>query len=290
VSSHIETVIHTLNGNLVDPVPRGELFIGRDFLDHYFCDEGEYTKQLERVAQSLDLSLVGVWLDTEWSDSLLSDMRYKDLQQYFTVGCVSGPISKLVERHGFFDAMLSIRNDASLFSDIATHLLKDIEKRARLAYANGFRAIAIADDIAWNKGLFFSYDYFVSTLCPVYKEISTIIKGNDLFAFFHSDGDTRKIINPLIEAGYECIHPIDALAGLNLYGLKKEFGERVCFMGHIDTVTWGREHINEEISRAENDFKTGGLILGSTCGLSMETVSDKLGILYPRWERREPDS
>jgi uroporphyrinogen decarboxylase len=140
-------------------------------------------------------------------------MRYKDLQQYFTVGCVSGPISKLVERHGFFDAMLSIRNDASLFSDIATHLLIDIEKRARLAYANGFRAIAIADDIAWNKGLFFSYDYFVSTLCPVYKEISTILKGNDLFAFFHSDGDTRKIINPLIRQNMSVSTPSMHLQG-----------------------------------------------------------------------------
>jgi uroporphyrinogen decarboxylase len=289
VSSHIETVIHTLNGNLVDPLPRGELFIGRDFLDHYFCDEGEYTKQLEKAAQALGLSLVGVWLDTEWSDSLLSEMNYKDLQPYFAVGCMSGPISKLVEKHGFFDAMRSIRNDPSLFSDIATHLLRDIEKRARLAHANGFRAIAIADDIAGNKGLLFSYDYFRDTLFPVYKEISTIIKGNDLFAFFHSDGDTRKTINPLIEAGYECIHPIDVLAGLNLYELKKEFGEKVCFMGHIDIVTWSKEHINTEISRAENKFKAGGLILGSTCGLSMETVSDKLGVLYPRWGRRQPN-
>jgi uroporphyrinogen-III decarboxylase len=283
VSLHVETVINSLNRNRVDFLPRGELFISRDFLDRCFSeDEGQYTKQLETAARCLGLSVIGIWLDTEWSDSLLSEMRYKELEQYFTVGCISGPISSLIENYGFFDAMLSIRNDPSLFSDIATNLLEDIEKRAKLAHANGFRAMAITDDIAGNKGLLFSYDYFLDTVYPVYKEISRVIKGNDLFTFFHSDGDTRKVINSLIEAGYDCLHPIDTQAGLNLYELKKEFGERVSFMGHIDTVTWSKERIKKEISRAENEFKTGGLMLGSTCGLSMETLNDKLGVLYPQ--------
>ncbi len=289
MSLHIEAVIKSLKRNPVDFLPRGELFISRDFLDRYFFEEeGAYTKQLERVAKSLNLSLIGVWLDSEWSDPLLSEMRHKDLQQYFTVGCISGPISRLIEKHGFLDAMVSIRNDASLFSNIATNLLRDVENRAELARANGFCAIAVADDIAANKGLLFSYDYFWDTVYPVYKEISTIIKGNDLFAFFHSDGDTRKIIDPLIEAGYDCLHPIDTLAGLNLYELRKEFGGRVSFMGHIDTITWSKEQIDKEINRAENEFRKGGLILGSTCGLSIETINDKLRTLYPGWKTKRP--
>jgi hypothetical protein len=68
--------------------------------------------------------------------------------------------------------------------------------------------------------------------------------------------------------------------------LKKEFGESISFMGHIDMITWSKEQIDKEISLAENEFKTGGLILGSTCGLSMETLNDKLSLLYPQWERR----
>ncbi len=286
MSLHIEAVTKSLKKYPVDFLPKGELFIGRDFLDRYFWEgEGKYTKQLERAAQSFNLSLIGTWIDTEWSDPLLSERRYKDLQQYFTVGCISGPISRLVEKHGFFDAMVSIRNDASLFSNIATNLMKDVENRAALARANGFSAIAITDDIAANRGLLFSYDYFRDTVYPVYKEICKIIKANDLFPFFHSDGDTRKIMNPLIEAGYDCLHPIDTVAGLNLYELKKEFSEKVSFMGHIDIVTWSKEQIGREINRAEKEFKKGGLILGSTCGLSMETVSEGLGILYPRWKK-----
>ena len=282
MSLHIETIINALSHNPVSFLPRGELFINKDILDHFFYEyKGQYIKQLETAAQCLGLSLIGVGLDGERSESLLSEMRYKELEQYFTVGCINGPIAGLIESHGFFNAMLSIKNNPSLFPGIATKLLRDIEKKAKLAHTNGFRAIAIADDIAGNKGLLFSYDYFVDTVRPVYKEIAEIIKKNDLFTFFHSDGDTREVIEPLIEAGYNCIHPIDTQAGLNLYELKKEFGERVSFMGHIDFMVWSEEDINKEISLAEEEFKNGGLILGSTSGISMETVNGKLGVLYP---------
>jgi uroporphyrinogen decarboxylase len=286
VSLHIEAVTDALNHNHVPFLPRGELFIDRSFLDHFFSKhKDEYVKQLETAAQCMGLSVMGVEINGEWSRSLLMDMSYKKLEGYFTVGCINGPVARLIENYGFFNAMLSMKENPSLLSGVATQLLREVEEKTRLAYANRFRAIAIADDIAGNKGLLFSFGYFLDVVWPIYRKIAEIIKESGLFAFFHSDGDMRKVIEPLIRAGYDCIHPVDTQAGLNLYELKKEFGERVSFMGHIDTITWTKEHIHKEISLAENEFKKGGLILGSTCGISMKTVNDKLGVLYPQWER-----
>jgi hypothetical protein len=289
VLPHPEIAINALNHNHVSFLPRGELFISKGFLDHFSSKyRGQYVRQLETAVQGLGLSVIGVELGTEWSQSLLFDMSYMKLEQYFTVGCINGPISRLIEDLGFFNAMLSIKkNSPSLFSGIVTKLLRDTEKKAKLAHGNGFRAMAITDDIAGNKGLFFPLSYFVDVVWPVYREIAEIIKENGLFTFFHSDGDMRKVIELLIEARYDCIHPVDAQAGGNLYELKKEFGERVSFMGHIDIMGWDKEYIHQEISRAENEFKEGGLILGSACGISMETVNDKFGLLYPQWDRRE---
>lgn len=286
MSLHIEAVTDALNHNHVAFLPRGELFIDRSFLDHFFSKhKDEYVKQLETAAQCMGLSVMGVEINGEWSRSLLMDMSYKKLEGYFTVGCINGPVARLIENYGFFNAMLSMKENPSLLSGVATQLLREVEEKTRLAYANRFRAIAIADDIAGNKGLLFSFSYFLDVVWPIYRKIAEIIKESGLFAFFHSDGDMRKVIEPLIRAGYDCIHPVDTQAGLNLYELKKEFGESVSFMGHIDTITWTKEHIHKEISLAENEFKKGGLILGSTCGISMKTVNDKLGVLYPQWER-----
>lgn len=286
MSLHIEAVTDALNHNHVAFLPRGELFIDRSFLDHFFSKhKDEYVKQLETAAQCMGLSVMGVEINGEWSRSLLMDMSYKKLEGYFTVGCINGPVARLIENYGFFNAMLSMKENPSLLSGVATQLLREVEEKTRLAYANRFRAIAIADDIAGNKGLLFSFSYFLDVVWPIYRKIAEIIKESGLFAFFHSDGDMRKVIEPLIRAGYDCIHPVDTQAGLNLYELRKEFGESVSFMGHIDTITWTKEQIHKEISLAENEFKKGGLILGSTCGISMKTVNDKLGVLYLQWER-----
>lgn len=286
MSLHIEAVTDALNHNHVAFLPRGELFIDRSFLDHFFSKhKDEYVKQLETAAQCMGLSVMGVEINGEWSRSLLMDMSYKKLEGYFTVGCINGPVARLIENYGFFNAMLSVKENPSLLSGVATQLLREVEEKTRLAYANRFRAIAIADDIAGNKGLLFSFSYFLDVVWPIYRKIAEIIKESGLFAFFHSDGDMRKVIEPLIRAGYDCIHPVDTQAGLNLYELRKEFGESVSFMGHIDTITWTKEQIHKEISLAENEFKKGGLILGSTCGISMKTVNDKLGVLYLQWER-----
>jgi uroporphyrinogen-III decarboxylase len=285
VPQRIEAITGVLSHRHVDFLPRGELFIGGDFLDYHFPDhKGDPIKQLQKAARSLGLSLVGVELNTEKSLSLLSNNTYEQLQEYFIAGYINGPISRLIEKHGFKKAMLSTRNDPSLFSNTATELTKEIAEKTALAHANGFKAIVLADDIAGKNGLLFSSRYFIDVVLPVYGRIAETIKASGLYAFIHSDGDMRKVIDLLAEAGYDCIHPIDAQAGLDLSALQKEFGKKITFMGHIDMLGWDEKRIHDEISFSEDRFTNGGLILGSTGGISMAIPEDKLSLLYPSWK------
>ena len=142
-------------------------------------------------------------------------------------------------------------------------------------------AIALADDIAGNRGLLFSPDHFTDVVCPVYREAARIITGNGLRAFFHSDGDMRKVIEFLIEAGYECIHPVDGQGNMDVYDLRAEFGDRVAFMGHVDIMAWDAEAVGAEIRRAEQAFAKGGLILGSMGGISEDVRRESFLALYP---------
>jgi hypothetical protein len=288
VPRHVETIIEVLNHRDVDFLPRGELFIGSDFLDHYFPGhKREPIKQIQKAARSLGLSLVGVELNTEKSFSLLTNNAYKELQEYFIAGYINGPISRLIEKYGFKKAMLSTRNDPSLFATAAAELTKDIEKKTAMARANDFSAIVLADDIAGNNGLLFSLSYFNDVVLPVYSRLAAIIKSVGLYTFIHSDGDMRKVIDLVIDAGYDCLHPIDAQAGLDLPTLQKEFGEKISFMGHIDMLGWDDKRIHDEIGLAEERSKKAGLILGSTGGISMDIPEGKLCLLYPQWTQRE---
>jgi len=98
VSLQIEAFANGLNHRQVDILPRGELFIGQDFLDHFLARiKREYIKQLEAVAQCLGLSVIWVELDASWSQSLLTKIGFKRLEDYFTVGCINGPIARCIE-------------------------------------------------------------------------------------------------------------------------------------------------------------------------------------------------
>ncbi len=282
-----ENVAAALRHQSMSRLPRGELFFSRKFLDVFFPDfQGDYVGQVASAAQLLALSVVGVDLNEEWSRSLLREGNYGRLREYFTVGYINGPVLRTISELGFRQAMVCIKRDQQILLDVASSLLKDVEEKCRLARDNDFSAVLLADDIAGNRGLLFSYNDFATAILPLYRQIASTIRSNGLHAFFHSDGATKAIIKPLIEAGYDCIHPVDNQAGLNLYELKNTFENMVSFMGHIDIITWNDERIAQEVNNAEKMFKEGGLILGSTCGLSMKTVSNKLSALYPQCQRR----
>jgi hypothetical protein len=282
-----EIVANTLQHSNKGTLPRGELFFSRKFLDVFFPNfQGDYVGQVASAAQLLGLSVVGVDLNEEWSRSLLREGNYGRLREYFTVGYINGLVLRAIAQLGFRQTMVCIKKDQQTLLEVASRLLKDVEEKCRLARENDLSAILLADDIAGNGGLLFSYNDFVTAILPLYRQIASTIRSNGLHAFFHSDGATKAIIEPLIGAGYDCIHPVDTQAGLNLYELKNTFENKVSFMGHIDIITWNDERIAREVNNAEKMFKEGGLILGSTCGLSMKTVSNKLSALYPRWQGR----
>jgi len=280
-------VVAALSHSSPSCLPRGELFFTRKFLDVFFPQSrGDYAGQLSSAAYLLGLSLVGVDLNEEWSRSMLREGDYGRLREYFTVGYINGPVLRAIARLGFRQAMVCMKKDHQIFLDLASSLIQEVAEICFFARKNDLGALLVADDIAGNRGLLFSHNDFARTVLPLYKQIAGTIKANGLHAFFHSDGDTKVIIDSLIEAGYDCIHPIDAEAGLSLYELQKTFENKVSFMGHIDIINLHEEQIAREVSIAENYFREGGLILGSTCGLSMKTVSGKLRTLYPQWEWR----
>ncbi len=270
-------------------LPRGELFIGADFLDHFFpALQNDRVGRLKAAAEALGLSLVGIDIEDESSRNLLRTGRYRALEPFFVVGYLSGPIARLITHSGFFNAMIALKKDRALVARMTEAAVRDAEKAVTTAQANGMSGIAVADDIAGGEGLFFSFDYFAADLLPVYRAIAATVKVNNLYAFFHSDGNMRKAIGPLAESGYDCIHPVDARAGMDLYALAETPGTTASFMGHIDTMAWGRQRVEAEIRKAEERFRPGGVILGSSGGISLETMGEGFQALYPQWHERGP--
>jgi uroporphyrinogen decarboxylase len=279
---HVEYIIDTLNHKKTLSIPRGELFIGQDYLDKFFPKfDGDYERQMQLAASRLGLSAIGIDLNKSVSHGHLSPGLCTRLEEYFTIGFINGPFSRLIDTEGFVGAMVSTKKKPDLLQILATDFLSDVKAIGREAQSQGLKALALADDIAGKNGLLFSSDYFFNALLPHYKVFADIAKTYGLFVFLHSDGDMRTILDPLISAGFDCIHPVDVQSGQNLYKLAVDYGDRVTFMGHVDIMAWDAERVRDEVSAAERTFTSGGLILGSTGGISANIDENVLSALYP---------
>jgi uroporphyrinogen decarboxylase len=57
-----------------------------------------------------------------------------------------------------------------------------------------------------------------------------------LKVFLHTDGGVRPLIPELIELGIDILNPIQpGAAGMEPRGLKRDFGDRLCFHAAVDT-------------------------------------------------------
>jgi 5-methyltetrahydrofolate--homocysteine methyltransferase len=90
---------------------------------------------------------------------------------------------------------------------------------------------------------------------------------------FHSDGNVDELVPMLLEAGVDCLNPLDPY-GVDYRQLKKRFGDRVCLSGNID-IEFPLAHgtpqdVDKDVKAHMDALKPGG---GYVCGSSHSIVN-----------------
>jgi len=98
--------------------------------------------------------------------------------------------------------------------------------------------VFISDDIAGQKSLLLSPQMWQRHLQPRLKRWCDLIHTQGLRVFYHTDGAAQPLLKPILDCGVDVLNPIQhACPGMDLAGLKKEFGARVIFHGGVDNQT-----------------------------------------------------
>ena len=125
----------------------------------------------------------------------------------------------------------------------------------------GADLISMDGDIAHETGMIMSPKHFREFLKPYYAEIVDFIHGKGLKVFKHTDGNHWKIMEDLIEVGFDGIHPIQPQS-LDLAEVKKQIGHRICLLGNIDCretlVSKSTREVEEEVRGAIRAAGPGG--------------------------------
>ena len=113
-------------------------------------------------------------------------------------------------------------------------------------YEANERFFAVAGDEV--DGFFFGNDFgtqrdlicgpreFDRFIMPWFRKFTEQAHAHGYQAVLHSCGAIHKVIGRLIEAGVDCLHPIQARAAqMDAETLARDFGGKITFMGGIDT-------------------------------------------------------
>jgi uroporphyrinogen decarboxylase len=115
-------------------------------------------------------------------------------------------------------------------------------------------------DIAYSRGTFFSPTMYREILFPFHKRLVGFFKERGLPVVYHSDGDLRGVMDLLIETGIRCLQPLEAKAGMDIFEMKRQYGDRLVFMGNVnyEAIARGEKEAEAEIALKVGLGKEGG--------------------------------
>ena len=160
-----------------------------------------------------------------------------------------------------------IRKNPSFIHEIMDEYTKvNIEVLKRLAEV-GVDIVMFGDDLGYKENPFYSLEVFRKFILPYHKRIYQACKKRGIFIILHSCGKIDQFLPDLVDAGLNCIQSLEATAGVDLFGLKESLGDKLCFMGGLDSsgiLTYGTPKDVEENVRntIKGAGKGGGYFVG----------------------------
>ncbi|MHB9023769.1 MAG: uroporphyrinogen decarboxylase family protein [Armatimonadota bacterium] len=92
----------------------------------------------------------------------------------------------------------------------------------------------IYEDLGYNKGLFCSPTMYHDLIMPYHQRLFSFFHDRGMPVILHSCGKVAEAVPYVIEAGVDCLQPMEAKTGLDVVELARQFGDRLSFMGNID--------------------------------------------------------
>jgi len=150
--------------------------------------------------------------------------------------------------------------------------------RAQIAAGAGRLAgMYIYGDVAYVKGMLFSPALWRDMFKPHVKALIEVCREHNLMTVYHGCGCATAIFEHLIELGLDAYNPLEAKAGLDVVELKREYGDRLAWVGNIDVRVLERgnpDEIRREVTHKAQAGRGGGWVFQSDHSISSSVAPE----------------
>lgn len=152
------------------------------------------------------------------------------------------------------ELLMLTADDPAWFREMVETMAELVLRLSKLIIGAGYKPdIAFFyNDMAYRNGPLFSPRTYRNCILESDKMLCDYFHSLDIPIIYHTDGDIHKLIPPLIEAGVDCLQPLEAKANMDVRELKAAFGDCLAFMGNIDA----RKMANPDPRVIEEEIRT----------------------------------
>jgi len=239
-------------------------------LDNYY--EAQRTKghgSMEGFIKSWDDYKNYPWPKKDDVDFRILDRAEKLLPKEMKVIRYLGPVFQMVWMlMGFEQFSYALADDPALVDAIYDAIWErvwwEVEDAAQREVVG---AIWYLDDIAIKDRLMVSPAFLRKNLFPRLAMISEKCRARGIPLIYHTDGNITKVLQDIIDAGVNALHPID-ITGMDIYHFKPLVAGRLCVIGNIDIDLLEQGTPEEVVSDTKKHLRLlgpgGGYIVSSS--------------------------
>ena len=222
-------------------------------LDHLLKTREDFARYRDRLLPTADRVAASV-------PQAIRDAREQGAFCTFNPG---EPVWWTLRTLGMEQGLMTLAEDPAFFEEmVAAHAeLTLAVLRELLASGEKPDALWFFSDLCYRNGMFFSPRSYRQLMLPYHQQFARLCHDNDMFLILHCCGGATNFVPLLIEAGFDCIQPLEARAGCDVRELKPLYGDQITFFGNIDNdvlARGDRAEIREEVTSKVLAAKPGG--------------------------------
>lgn len=285
-----ERILAAIRGETLDKIPKGE----------FHLEDGLVTKLLQltpaqdtlkgdfesrvKACELLGLdALVFIPKGGAGKEAWHELKQWREQTDFFLFALIDGPFQGVSHRYSEYASFLmNIVRDKAKIQSLAEEVSLGSLKLGQAALESGAHGILIADDIAYNQGLYVSPRTMRDVFFPYLKElVQTFSKyvtkssGDKVPVFFHSDGNILQVLSDLKELGFDGIHSLEPV--MDLKKVREVVGD-MCLMGGFDLGWFDSDGLSKAEELLTTALPGGGYIFGSSAGI-LDTSLTALNVL-----------
>lgn len=137
----------------------------------------------------------------------------------------------------------------------------------RVTRSKSVGGVLLSDDIAYTSGLMISPKHLRRYFFPRVERACALCRQRDLPVICHSDGKLDDVLDDIVAAGFNGLHPIQPNA-MDIKKVKDRVGKQLCLLGNIDLDVLSRGTPEQVVALTRQNLREiapgGGYCLGSS--------------------------